>query len=72
MRNTSEEIPQKCPKCNSNRVVNIVYGYPAPETFREAENGKIALGGCYVTGDDTSSTIHPISLIKTNITIQQD
>lgn len=54
MRYTSKEIPQKCPKCNSNRVVNIVYGYPAPETFREAENGKIALGGCCITDDDPS------------------
>ena len=54
MRYNSKEKPQKCPKCNSNRVVNIVYGYPEPETFREAESGKIALGGCCITEDDPS------------------
>ncbi len=52
MRYFSKRKPQKCPECGSLRVVKIVYGYPAPETFHEAENGKIALGGCCITGDD--------------------
>jgi len=33
-------------------VIHIVYGYPSPEAQKKAEQGKIKLGGCVVTGDD--------------------
>jgi hypothetical protein len=44
--------PKSCSKCGSKRVVKIVYGYPWEEDWRQAELGKIVLGGCVVTGDD--------------------
>ena len=52
MRYKAKQKPKKCPKCGSNRMVDILYGYPAPETLHEAEKGEIALGGCCITGDD--------------------
>lgn len=36
----------KCPRCDSDQVIPIVYGYPVERTFHEAREGKIALGGC--------------------------
>ncbi len=38
----------KCPKCGSNEVIPIVYGYPSEELFLRAEAGKVKLGGCCV------------------------
>jgi len=35
-----------CPKCNSDEVAHILYGYPTPEARKEAKNGKYHLGGC--------------------------
>lgn len=43
---------QKCPSCNSNNVVPIVYGMPASELMEQAERGEVKLGGCVVTGED--------------------
>jgi hypothetical protein len=37
-----------CPKCGSKDVLKIVYGMPSYELFKEAENGKIKLGGCMI------------------------
>ena len=34
-----------CPKCKSNNVIPIMYGYPAPEAMEEAEKGNLKLGG---------------------------
>lgn len=40
-------LPPSCPKCgNNSNVVKIVFGLPTPELAKEAEDGKIALGGC--------------------------
>jgi hypothetical protein len=33
-----------CPKCKSNNVVLIVYGFPAPNALEEAEKGNVKLG----------------------------
>ena len=52
MKYTSQNKPKKCPKCGSPKVAPILYGLPAPEAFEDAEAGKIALGGCVITGDD--------------------
>ncbi len=41
-----------CPKCNSKNDVSIVYGLPDEKLGKEAEEGKIHLGGCCVTGND--------------------
>lgn len=41
-----------CPGCGSTQVVPIVYGYPGWEMGVEADQGRVALGGCVVSGDD--------------------
>lgn len=35
----------KCPNCN-NVLVDILYGFPMGEDFRQVEERKIYLGGC--------------------------
>lgn len=41
-----------CPNCQSAEVLPIMYGLPGPELLQEAKEGKVALGGCEITGDD--------------------
>ncbi len=43
-----EENP-KCPSCDSENVVPIVFGYPAPETMEARERSEVSLGGCIVS-----------------------
>ncbi len=38
----------KCPLCNSNKVVPIIYGYPDPEAVKDSQSGRLHLGGCIV------------------------
>jgi hypothetical protein len=52
MRYSSYKKPDKCPKCGSSKVVKIVYGEPSYEDSLEAEDRKIILGGCIITGND--------------------
>lgn len=35
-----------CPACHHRSGVDILYGYPTDEAFRQAEQGMVALGGC--------------------------
>jgi hypothetical protein len=65
----SKRKPAKCPACGSRAVVRIVYGYPNPGLLRDAEHGKVALGGCCISGFDPSwqcleceASIHPEAL----------
>lgn len=37
-----------CPKCKSNNIISIMYGYSAPSAIEEAERGNLILGGCEV------------------------
>ena len=41
----------KCPRCGSEDVLPIVYGYPGPELFEESLAGQVRLGGCMVGPD---------------------
>ncbi len=41
-----------CAKCGSADVVPIIWGYPNSHDVEAAEQGKIALGGCVVSGSD--------------------
>ncbi len=41
-----------CPKCDSEKVVPIVYGFPTDETMEAARRGEVSLGGCIIMGDD--------------------
>ena len=45
-------IRSKCPSCGERSLVNLVYGFPGDVLWGEAEAGKVALGGCVITGDD--------------------
>ena len=46
--------PEKCPICGEKKIATISYGYPTEEAFKDAEAGKIVLGGCCVSGYDPS------------------
>ena len=41
----------KCPKCQSNNIIPIVYGYPPSDVGEEAEKGIVQLGGCVINDD---------------------
>jgi hypothetical protein len=43
--------PSCCPECGGTELLRIVYGYPGPEMFEEAERGEVRLGGCVISGD---------------------
>ncbi len=43
-----------CPICKkTDMVIPIVYGYPGPELFKMSEKGKIKLGGCCISPENT-------------------
>ena len=46
----------ECPRCKSENIVKIIYGYPSKETMKKFEEGKIELGGCVV--DKSNFTRH--------------
>ena len=37
-----------CPTCKASETVNIVYGYPSPETLQSWFKKEVELGGCIV------------------------
>jgi hypothetical protein len=46
--------PSKCPVCNSEKIADILYGYPdfSEELDNHIKSGDIVLGGCVVDGDE--------------------
>ncbi len=40
--------PRRCPRCDSDEVVPILYGMPSPEMVEASRRGEMALGGCVV------------------------
>jgi len=38
--------PSACLVCDSDKILNIVYGYPADSLDKDAQEGKVILGGC--------------------------
>ena len=50
VRNKRAQI--KCPYCSSKNTARILYGYPAysEELQKKLDNGKIAIGGCCISG----------------------
>tara|TARA_B100001778_G_C18105176_1_gene413641 strand:- start:247 stop:444 length:198 start_codon:yes stop_codon:yes gene_type:complete len=36
---------KSCPKCKSNMIIDIVYGFPTKRMLEEASSNKINLGG---------------------------
>jgi len=43
---------KSCPKCKSNMIIDIVYGFPTKRILEEASNNRIILGGI---DNDTNS-----------------
>ena len=41
----------KCPKCQSDEIIQIIYGYPTSEAGEDAEKGFVRLGGCDINED---------------------
>jgi hypothetical protein len=41
-----------CPKCEAPNPLEIIYGLPSNEMQLAEFEGKIALGGCVISGDD--------------------
>ena len=46
-----ETTATRCPRCGSEDVLPIVYGYPGPELDEESLAGRVVLGGCLVGPD---------------------
>lgn len=46
-----QDASPSCPVCGS-RGVRIAYGMPGPEMMDAAQEGRIVLGGCVVSGFD--------------------
>jgi hypothetical protein len=44
-------VYKKCSSCGSKNSAKIVYGMPSYELYEEAEQGKVALGGCCIMED---------------------
>ena len=40
-----------CPKCKSENIIPILYGYPGPDAEEAAGRGEIKLGGCMINVD---------------------
>ena len=52
MKKTKNKKKTCCPKCGSEDIAHILYGYPAFEKIEEdLYAGKIALGGCCFEAD---------------------
>ena len=47
---------KSCPKCKSNMIIDIVYGYPGDKLLSDASESKVKLGGCVIWGDDPEYT----------------
>ncbi len=41
-----------CPKCKSNEVIDILYGYPTQETLQSWFKKEVELGGCIVRNEN--------------------
>lgn len=46
-----ERRPPTCPQCGSSAVIPIAYGLPTEEAMRQAQEGKVALGGCVFSSE---------------------
>jgi hypothetical protein len=50
--NASEATaPTRCPRCDSERVLPIRYGYPGPKMVEDYHAGRILLGSCLIHPD---------------------
>lgn len=56
MRYEYKTKPKNCPFCGSEKIANILYGYPviSEELNNDINSRRVVLGGCVITGDDPS------------------
>jgi len=47
----------KCPNCG-NKMIEIIYGMPAPETMEKVEKGELYLGGCEIVDGFDNPVYH--------------
>ena len=40
---------KSCPKCKSNMIIDIIYGFPTKKMLEDASYNKINLGGCDIS-----------------------
>jgi len=52
MMHASEVGPDTCPKCGAATLVPVVFGFPGPDMFDDADAGRIVLGGCCIDESD--------------------
>ncbi len=43
----------KCPTCGSGNTVKFLYGYPTEKAFLLEQQGKIKLGGCCISPENS-------------------
>ena len=48
---SSGGVYMKCPKCGSEEIIPIVYGYPTKELFDQSKKGEVIIGGCCIVGE---------------------
>ncbi|MGG7145301.1 hypothetical protein ACQPVA_00780 [Clostridium butyricum] len=41
-----------CPKCGSEKIIPILYGYPTKEMFEDSDNDECILGGCCIASTE--------------------
>ena len=52
-QNEEIKIPANCPECRVRlKKIPIVYGLPSPKLVKQAEKGKVLLGGCINSGEN--------------------
>ena len=49
---TFQRKPKRCPNCGATRIAKILYGMPA--LSEKLNEGKVVLGGCIISDDDSS------------------
>ena len=47
LRAMVRRLSGRCTQCGG-RMIPIVYGYPTPELWDDAEAGKVVIGGCVI------------------------
>jgi primosomal protein N' len=54
MKYKSVNKPDKCPKCGSKKISDILYGLPSfsPGLNKMMEDHEIVLGGCCISDED--------------------
>ena len=49
---------EKCPVCNQEELISIIYGFPSIELFELSEKGLIKLGGCCLPTNSYNNILH--------------